>query len=80
MTGESLDDTARFRDGDPDSLVLASLACPVCLRGDEVGWRLEGDLYDPSVRCGCSRCQEHWRVFLTSTQALRLGLIAVQAP
>ena len=31
-------ETARFRHDDPDVLVLASLACPICLGGDDVQW------------------------------------------
>jgi hypothetical protein len=33
-----LADTARFREDDPDELVAASLACPLCLRSDQVVW------------------------------------------
>ncbi len=32
-------DTARFRPDDPDALVAASLACPICLRSDDVAGR-----------------------------------------
>ena len=31
-------DIARFRPDDPDALVHASLACPMCLRSDDVEW------------------------------------------
>jgi len=59
--------------------VIASLACPVCLRSD-VEWELEtDDGYDPSVRCGCRRCEQSWRVYLTPQQALRFGLMFVRA-
>lgn len=70
-----LADTARFRPDDPDALVTASLACPVCLRGDglECDATLEG--YDPLVRCRCPSCETRWRVYLTPEQALRLGLM-----
>jgi hypothetical protein len=73
------DDTARFRADDPDELVRASFACPICLHGDEVEWNLEGDGYDPSVECVCHHCEEPWRVYVTPYQALRLGLMAVRA-
>jgi hypothetical protein len=77
----SLTDVARFRADDPDELVAASLACPICLHGDEVSWDLEtADGYDPSARCMCRRCEEFWRVFLLPEQALRLGLMVVRAP
>lgn len=68
-------DTARFRSDDPDALVSASLACPVCLRSDgvEQGAALEG--YDPSVECGCPRCGVRWRVYLQPQQALRFSLM-----
>ena len=76
----SLADTARFRMDDPDELVLASLACPICLHSADVEWEmLEGDGYDPSVKCLCGRCEEPWRVYMTPDQALRLGLMAVRA-
>jgi hypothetical protein len=74
-----LTDTARFRPDDPDALVNASLACPICLSCDPVEW--EGSLqgYDPSVQCRCSSCQQLWRVYLAPEQALRLGLMPVHA-
>ena len=72
-----LADIARFRPDDPDPLVAASLACPLCLCTDAVEWdpALEG--YDPSVRCRCPSCQERWNVYVTPEQALRLGLMYV---
>jgi hypothetical protein len=68
-------DIARFRHDDPDALVTAALACPHCLRSQDVEWddSLEG--YDPSVRCRCPSCQTRWRVYLMPEQALRLGLM-----
>jgi len=70
-----LADTARFRPDDPDELVVASLACPVCLRADDVEWddSLEG--YDPSVQCRCPSCQAEWRVYVAPEQALRVALM-----
>jgi hypothetical protein len=70
-----LADTARFRPTDPDPLVNASLACPVCLRSEDIEWddSLEG--YDPSVECVCPSCQAQWRVYLAPEQALRVGLM-----
>jgi hypothetical protein len=74
-----LTDTARFRPNDPDALVSASLACPVCLCADTVRW--DGSLqgYDPSVLCRCSSCHQRWLVYLAPEQALRLGLMPVHA-
>lgn len=71
----TLADTARFLANDPDPLVVASLACPICLAAEEVEWKgaLEG--HDPSVECLCHRCEESWRVYLAPQQALRLGLM-----
>ena len=74
-----LADTARFRADDPDPLVLASLACPLCLRGDEVEWTAALDGYDASVQCRCPRCQARWRVYLAPDQALRFGLMDAAA-
>lgn len=75
----ALADTARFRADDPDSLVSASLSCPLCLHEDAVEWHLDGDGYDPSVECRCTRCEEAWRVYLAPQQELRLGLMAASA-
>jgi DNA-directed RNA polymerase subunit M/transcription elongation factor TFIIS len=74
-----LTDTARFLQSDPDELVRASLACPVCLHAEGVARQdaLEG--YDPSVSCRCSTCDARWRVYLTPEQALRLGLMHAHA-
>ena len=49
-----LADTARFRPDDPDELVEASLACPLCLRSDGVEWQAALDSYDSSCECHCS--------------------------
>ena len=69
-------DMARFRPDDPDALVTASLACPVCLRSEEIDWAAALQGYDPSVQCRCPSCEERWRVYLALEQALRLGLMA----
>jgi hypothetical protein len=74
-----LADVARFRQDDPHELVMASLACPLCLCSDEVEWELRCDGYDPSVECACPRCEERWRVFMTPYQSLRLGLMELGA-
>jgi hypothetical protein len=71
-----LADTARFRPEDPDVLVSASLACPVCLRDEHVSWHGALDGHDPSVECRCPECRARWRVYLEPLQALRLGLLA----
>jgi hypothetical protein len=68
-------DTARFRPDDPDALVAASMACPICLCSDEVRWEAALDGYDPSVECLCPECDERWRVYLLPEQALRVGLM-----
>ena len=71
----TLADTARFRPTDPDTVVSASLACPVCLHLDSVELRADLAGHDPSVECRCSRCQLDWRVYLAPDQALRLALM-----
>jgi hypothetical protein len=70
-----LADTARFRSDDPDELVEASLACPVCLRWEGIEWEASLDGYDASVECRCSSCHESWRVYLAPHQALRLSVL-----
>ena len=71
----ALADIARFRPKDPDVLVQASLACPICLEGEEVIWEADLEGYDPLVRCECPSCAASWRVYLAPEQALRLGLL-----
>jgi hypothetical protein len=66
---------AHFRGDDPNELVLASLACPICLSSQDVEWGFQSGGYDPSVECVCPRCEERWRVFMTQHQALRLVLL-----
>jgi hypothetical protein len=71
-----LADTARFRVNDPDSLVTASLACPLCLRSEQVEWSASfDDGYDASVECACPECKTRWRVYLQPLQALRFSLL-----
>jgi hypothetical protein len=74
-----LADVARFRADDPDALVTASLACPICLRSEQVQWEAALDGYDPSVQCRCPTCEERWRVYLAPQQALRFGLMDAHA-
>jgi hypothetical protein len=76
---DPLADTARFGAGDPDPLVAASLACPVCLHGDTVEWSAALEGYDPTVSCRCSMCDAEWQVYLMPEQALRLGLMHAHA-
>ncbi len=66
-------ETASFLPHDPAELVQASLACPVCLRGD-VGWWLDEDDAGYIVACDCRACGHGRRVGLTDGQALRLVL------
>jgi hypothetical protein len=80
LTGvQRLSDVARFREDDPEELVIATLVCPVCLGGQQVEWELRAGGYDPSVQCACPRCEQTWSVFVTQQQALRLGLMELRA-
>lgn len=75
-----LADTARFRVNDPDELVTASLACPLCLRSEAVEWHAAFlDRYDPSVECECPDCRTRWHVYLQPQQALRFSLLDARA-
>jgi hypothetical protein len=74
-----LADVARFTAQDPDVVVTASFACPICLHAEDVARRATLDGYDPSVSCECSKCDANWRVYLTPEQALRLGLMLTHA-
>jgi hypothetical protein len=69
-----LTDTARFLQTDPDSLVSASLACPICLHVDSVEWDADVYGHDPVVECRCAGCEVDWRVYLAPHQALRFAL------
>jgi hypothetical protein len=73
-----LADTARFRANDPDALVTASLACPMCLRSERVHCEAALDGYDPSLECRCPSCEQGWRVYLAPQQALRFGLMSAR--
>ena len=75
----ALADVARFRPEDPDVLVQAALACPVCLRVEDVEFQDSLEGYDPSVQCRCPSCQTRWRVYLAPDQVLRLGLMHAHA-
>jgi hypothetical protein len=74
-TIDGLADIARFRTDDPDVLVAASLACPLCLRAEDIDWQAALQGYDPWVQCRCPTCEQRWRIYLTPDQALRLGLM-----
>ncbi|MCD6728325.1 MAG: hypothetical protein LT070_13935 [Solirubrobacteraceae bacterium] len=64
-------EVATFLADDPDVLVRASLACPVCLHGPgAVDLRRDGD--DWWVECWCVECRNRRRVELSQDQALRL--------
>ena len=77
--GTMLADIARFRADDPDALVAASLACPICLRSEQVEWDAALDGYDASVECRCPSCEQRWQVYLAPQQELRFGLMDVHA-
>ena len=68
-------DRARFGPDDPDEIVLAALACPYCLSTTALEWGFVRSGDRPVVGCFCADCQTDWYVFLTSEQALRLGLM-----
>jgi hypothetical protein len=71
----TLDDFARFAPCDPDELVAASLACPICLR--RAVWAvLEDDGQTQLARCRCMLCNLDWLVALSPDQYLRLVLAA----
>jgi hypothetical protein len=69
----STTELANFRSDDQPCLVEASLACRVCLSGD-IAWALQGDPWEPEVRCRCLECGDVRAVSLTGDQALRLSI------
>lgn len=72
-------DVARFHPDDCDELVIASLACDLCLQGAAVEWKLCSDSYDATAHCHCPDCDHSWSVYLTAQQALRLSLLGARA-
>lgn len=68
-----MDDVARFRPEDPDQLVRASFACPLCLHEASMVRLPRGD-DDPVAQCACLPCHAGWEVALSPTQMLRLAL------
>jgi hypothetical protein len=72
-------DVARFTAQDPDRLVEAAFACPICLGGAGVEREISLEGYDPFVSCECPMCDASWRVYLMPEQALRLGLMLARA-
>ncbi len=72
-------DVARFHPDDCDELVIASLACNLCLHSASVDWSLSSDTYDATAPCHCRSCDHSWSVYLTAQQALRLSLLGARA-
>ncbi len=66
-------EVATFLTDDPDVLVRASFACPVCLSGD-VAWAIAEDDGGFLVRCSCATCRHERPVGLTDAQTLRLAV------
>ena len=72
-------DVARFQADDCDELVIASLACDLCLRSASVEWTLHADSYESTACCHCQHCEHDWSVYLTALQSLRLSLLGARA-
>jgi hypothetical protein len=69
----SLHDAARFHASDPDAVVAASLACPVCLYRPSTVF-LPDD--DGTASCRCRACDLVWTVSLDLGQSLRMRVAA----
>ena len=66
-------DVARFADDDPEAVVAASFACPVCLHAP-CRVTLDDRAAVAVARCTCETCGVPWTVALTAVQILRLSL------
>jgi hypothetical protein len=69
-----LTDAARFAVDDTDALVVASFACPYCLRTPS---RATFNLDEPNgsaVLCHCEECDRSWIVAVNVGQAMRLAI------
>jgi hypothetical protein len=79
----ALHDVARFDQADPDVIVTACLACPVCLRRPSAVFLPEDD---SAAGCVCHGCDIRWTVSLGFGQSLRMklappaGLFVVKIP
>jgi hypothetical protein len=70
----ALSDAARFLADDPDELVAAAFACPVCLHRPDRMFLGDADEEGALARCACHPCQREWDVALDPWQALRVQL------
>lgn len=61
---------ATFLPDDPQSLVEASLSCPLCLHACD--WRVAGTGARAEVECRCRACEHRRAVTLSGPQLLRL--------
>jgi hypothetical protein len=66
-------DVARFNMDDPEVLVAATFACPMCLRAPCRVVLDDGDVL-PVATCACTACAHEWVVELEARQLLRLSL------
>jgi hypothetical protein len=69
----ALDDCARFRLDDPEEVVAASFACPICLHDDCAALLDQGQAL-AVARCACAICDARWDVGVDAQQLLRLSL------
>ncbi len=69
----SLDDSARFQPRDPAALVLASFACPLCLRRASRMSLIDIDA-ERAAKCRCTTCEAAWTVGMEAEQFLRVML------
>ena len=66
-------DVARFAVDDPEVLVAATFACPVCLRAACRVLLADGAEL-PVARCTCEHCACVWTLAVDAPQLLRLSL------
>jgi hypothetical protein len=64
-------DVARFAPGDPEAVVAASFACPLCL-GVDCDVLVHAAPGCSQATCSCRRCPGDWTVALDPAQLLRL--------
>lgn len=66
-----LADVARFAPGDPEVVVAASFACPLCL-GADCDVLVHASPRRSVAACSCRSCPADWTVALDPAQLLRL--------
>jgi hypothetical protein len=70
-------DSARFTWQDAGELVLAAVACPVCLTADPVRWTYGRWGRQAYLDCACPDCRVRWYLRVTPEQLFRISSLDI---